>query len=214
MKKLALRALGPLVVVCICSSPVHADGYDGGYTENTAASTPKKPVDPRAKLEKVSLTSETYGIQNKDWNILPTAELRSKKFHGPTPLTHASAATITTRELRDLMLDPEPPILIDVLGGQSHKTLPGAIWLKGAGHSPHRVKNLEDRLDAILDKVTEGDRSRTVVIFCLSSECWLSYNAALRASALGYSDVRWYRGGTQAWRKAKLPGEWSKKTKW
>ena len=214
MKKLALRALGPLVVVCICSSPVHADGYDGGYTDNIAASTPKKPVDPRAKLEKVSLTSETYGIEDKDWNIPPTAELRSKKFHGPTPLTHASAATITTRALRDLMLSPEPPVLLDVLGGQSHKTLSGAIWLKGAGHAQNRVKDLDNRLAAALEKLTGGDRSRTIVIFCLSSECWLSYNAALRASALGYSDVRWYRGGTQAWGKAKLPTVWAKRTKW
>ena len=214
MKKLALRALAPLAVVCICSSPVHADGYDGGYTDNTAASTPKKPVDPRTKLEKVSLKSATYGIEDKDWNVPPTADLRSRDFHAPTPLTHVSAGTITTRELRDLMLGPEPPILIDVLGGQSHKTLPGAIWLKGAGHAQNRVKDLDNRLAAALEKHTAGDRTRKMVIFCLSSECWLSYNAALRANALGYSDVHWYRGGTEAWRKAKLPTIWAKRTKW
>lgn len=214
MKKLALRALAPLAVVCAFSLPVHADGYDGGSSDTTAASAPKKPIDPRTKVEKASLKSATYGIEDKDWNVPATADLRSDKFHAPTPVSHASAGTITTRELRDLMVGPEPPLLIDVLGGQSHKTLPGAVWLKGPGHAPNRVKNLEDRFAGILDKITEGDRTRTLVIFCLSSECWLSYNAALRATALGYSNVHWYRGGTQAWRKAKLPTVWSKKTKW
>jgi rhodanese-related sulfurtransferase len=38
-----------------------------------------------------------------------------------------------------------------------------------------------------------------LIFFCFGPRCWLSYNAALRATRLGYTDVRWYRGGLEAW---------------
>ena len=43
------------------------------------------------------------------------------------------------------------------------------------------------------------------MIFCLSYECWLSYNTSLRASLMGYKNVHWYRGGVQSWKAAGLP---------
>jgi rhodanese-related sulfurtransferase len=36
-------------------------------------------------------------------------------------------------------------------------------------------------------------------------ECWLSANAAMGARKLGYSQVRWYRGGWASWKEAGLP---------
>ena len=36
-------------------------------------------------------------------------------------------------------------------------------------------------------------------------ECWLSYNAALTATDLGYTNLYWYRGGISAWNQARLP---------
>jgi len=50
-----------------------------------------------------------------------------------------------------------------------------------------------------------GDKSRPMVFYCVDAECWLSYNAALRAIKLGYTNVMWYRGGVAAWRTAELP---------
>lgn len=44
-----------------------------------------------------------------------------------------------------------------------------------------------------------------MVFYCASTMCWMSYNAALRARALGYLDVLWYRGGIEAWKAAGLP---------
>jgi len=43
------------------------------------------------------------------------------------------------------------------------------------------------------------------VVYCLSWECWLSYNATLTASDLGYTNLYWYRGGVSAWNQARLP---------
>ena len=53
-----------------------------------------------------------------------------------------------------------------------------------------------------LEKLTAGRKSVPIVFFCLSSECWLSYNAGLRAIELGYTNVHWFRGGTAAWERA------------
>jgi PQQ-dependent catabolism-associated CXXCW motif protein len=43
-----------------------------------------------------------------------------------------------------------------------------------------------------------------VVIYCLAN-CWMSWNAAKRASALGYSNVVWFPEGTDGWLAAGLP---------
>ena len=70
------------------------------------------------------------------------------------------------------------------------------------------------RFQAALEKLTEGDKSRPLVFLGLSSDCWLSYNASLRAIAAGYKDVIWYRGGIDAWRGANLDTQLPRATSW
>jgi PQQ-dependent catabolism-associated CXXCW motif protein len=103
--------------------------------------------------------------------------------------------TITTVQLRDMMLAPSAPLLINVIGGGQTVSLPGAIWLRGAGLGDDLNDPVQARLDACLAALTHGDKAQPVVFFCLSKTCWLSYNAAVGAAALGYSHVFWYRGG-------------------
>jgi PQQ-dependent catabolism-associated CXXCW motif protein len=55
-----------------------------------------------------------------------------------------------------------------------------------------------------LDKATNGDRGRMLVLYCLA-DCWMSWNAAKRALALGYTNVVWYPDGTDGWFNALLP---------
>lgn len=50
--------------------------------------------------------------------------------------------------------------------------------------------------------MTGGNRETPLVLYCLSNQCWMSYNAALRAIHLGYTNVLWYRGGLEAWKAA------------
>jgi PQQ-dependent catabolism-associated CXXCW motif protein len=45
-----------------------------------------------------------------------------------------------------------------------------------------------------------------VVLYCLA-DCWMSWNAAKRAQEIGYSNVAWYREGTDGWFAAGLPLE-------
>lgn len=59
-------------------------------------------------------------------------------------------------------------------------------------------------MDAVA-KFAAGDKSRPIVFVGADRECWLSYNAALRAIAAGYTGIRWYRGGIAAWVHAGFP---------
>ena len=97
-------------------------------------------------------------------------------------------------------------ILIDVLSEDGHVTLAGAVWLSGAGRGANFLDPVQSILTRLLAQLAGGDTARPMVFFCANSQCWLSYNAALRAVAAGYSNVYWYRGGIEAWTAAGLPG--------
>jgi len=143
----------------------------------------------------------------QDFGVAPTAQLRQGELSAPTPLEIPGARLIATSELRELMSGTAEsrPVLFDVLGGEPHLSLPGAIWVPGAGRGSSFDDDIQIRLAKLLDFTSRGVRGRALVFFCASLNCWLSYNAALRAVQLGYENVRWYRGGIEAWREAGGP---------
>jgi rhodanese-related sulfurtransferase len=147
----------------------------------------------------------TRPTELRDFGMAPTADLRTGNYHANTPRIVPGARTITTAELVELMRQPRPPLLIDTLGGSGHATVPGASWMPGAGRAGSYGDDVQRRLISSVDRLTGGDRNRTVVTLCLSELCWLSYNAALRLVRAGFTDVRWYRGGTEAWAAAGQP---------
>ncbi len=139
--------------------------------------------------------------EDADLGVPPSAELRFGDHASATPVTIPGARFVTTPELKAALGRPpaERPILFDVLGGAGHDSLPGAIWLPDAGRGTGFDDELQQRLARTLAVLTNGDAARPMVFFCASVNCWLSYNAALRAARLGYTSVGWYRGGIQAW---------------
>jgi hypothetical protein len=89
-----------------------------------------------------------------------------------------------------------------VLGQQ---TLPDAVpaaWMSQPGSFDDAIQQQAVRM---LGQLTQGRNDVALVFYCLSRECWMSYNAALRAIDAGYTNVLWYRGGLQAWQSAGLP---------
>jgi PQQ-dependent catabolism-associated CXXCW motif protein len=146
-----------------------------------------------------------YADESRDWGIAPTNRLRQPPYHGPTPLQIPGAQVVRTRQLQALLAGPEPPVLIDVLSEPGHLSLAGAVLIAGAGHGSNFLDPAQAALTQLLAQLTGGDQARPIVFFCASSECWLSYNAALRAVAAGYGRVYWYRGGVEAWAAAGLP---------
>ena len=171
--------------------------------------------DVKTSLLKVALTRSSYGNETSDWNVSPKTDLHTGGMHTKTPAKHALAKTITTKALRELIIETLPPVvLVDVLGDEDNPTLPGALVLKGAGAAGAKARNIDRRLESVLSRSTVGDKARTLVFFCHGAMCWLSYNAALRAVALGYEDVHWYRGGITAWETAGLPTAKAVKFHW
>ena len=55
-----------------------------------------------------------------------------------------------------------------------------------------------------LEPVTQSDGAKLLVFYCLR-DCWMSWNAAKRALALGYKNVALYPHGTDGWEAAELP---------
>jgi len=145
------------------------------------------------------LAAPAIANEDIDYGLAPVSTLRTAEYHAPTPREIPGAKTIGTSALRDSLQAQPQPLLFDVLGGEVHASLPGAIWLPGAGRGQSFTDTVQARLAQTLQAVTKGDRKRPLVFFCQGPQCWLSYNAALRAVALGYEAVFWYRGGIEAW---------------
>ena len=78
-----------------------------------------------------------------------------------------------------------------------HLSLPGATWLPEVGRG-----TLSDQMDRYLTtniaELTGGDFDRRIIVFCIA-DCWMSWNATQRLTALGYSRVHWFAEGTDGW---------------
>ncbi len=156
---------------------------------------------------RMPLQYNAYDNETQNFGMRPTATIRINNYEGPTPTTITGARTITTPQLRDLLASSNPPVLIDVLGGTPQDSLPGAILFTQAGLGTSYADQVQQRLAGHLAQLTHGNLRAPIVFFCLSKTCWLSHNAAVRAIALGYTNVMWYRGGRNAWIAAGLPME-------
>ena len=173
------------------------DRYAAFETASTAA---------LVTLRAAQLTRSAYGEEDADFQVAPTPLLRTEKYHAETPRTLAGAKTVSTKELQALILGARPPVLIDVLDApEDHVTLPTAWWWRGGGHSGKDNDAAVGQLFVQMLATAVPSKDTPVAFFCESSRCWLSYNAALRAVAAGYTNVLWYRGGFTAWRAADLP---------
>lgn len=144
-----------------------------------------------------------FAYEDKDWGVAATSSIKRGTPHAPTPTTIPGARVIRTLELKTLLEQNKEVVVVDVLDSKTRRTVPGAWWMSGAGAAAMYGAEM-GRFTAALEKLTAGDKARPLVFLCLSSECWLSYNAALRAIEAGYKDVLWYRGGTDAWKGASL----------
>jgi PQQ-dependent catabolism-associated CXXCW motif protein len=142
---------------------------------------------------------------------------RMENYRAPTPLTLAGARVITTAQARALWKSGTAAF-VDVLAhapkpaNLPHGTLwldkprmdiPGSIWLPDTGYGK-LAASTETYLRNGLVRVTKGDRAKLIAIYCLA-DCWMSWNAAKRALAMGYKNVAWYPAGTDGWRAAGLP---------
>jgi PQQ-dependent catabolism-associated CXXCW motif protein len=142
---------------------------------------------------------------------------RLENYRAPTPATLQGARVVNTVEAEKIWRDhsasfvdvlPRPPRPKNLPEGTLWRdtpraNIPGSIWLPDTGYG-ELAPDMADYFSRGLDKATNGDRARVLVLYCLA-DCWMSWNAAKRARALGYSNVVWYPEGTDGWLAAGLP---------
>lgn len=135
---------------------------------------------------------------------------RSEPYLAPVPATLAGAQVIDAVRAAELHEQGVP--FLDVLPRRKrpdnlpegtiwtekpHYTILGAAWLFDTGYD--RLSDIEtDRLANGLSDATGGDKSAPVVIFC-KADCWMSWNAAKRAVAMGYIAIYWFPEGVDGW---------------
>jgi PQQ-dependent catabolism-associated CXXCW motif protein len=142
---------------------------------------------------------------------------RTRDYRGPVPGTLHGARVVTTAEAAILWKEgraafvdvlPRPPRPRDLPAGTIWRDaprldVPGSVWLPDTGYG--EIAEVTERyLASGLARVSGGDRARLLVFYCLKN-CWMSWNAAKRALAIGYRDVAWYPDGTDGWQAAGLP---------
>jgi PQQ-dependent catabolism-associated CXXCW motif protein len=131
-------------------------------------------------------------------------------MHGATPAKLAGATVIDTatlaklrERLHPLLLDAadmpkKPPEMAkDMPWMPTHRTVPGAIWLVGAGNgtsAPAFAAAFKTRIAAL----TGNDLAKPIIVFC-HPHCWASWNAGKRLIGLGYRHVYWYPDGAEGW---------------
>jgi PQQ-dependent catabolism-associated CXXCW motif protein len=144
-------------------------------------------------------------------------DYRHDEYRAPVPDTLRGARVVTTAEAEAIwkrgdaaFIDvlPRPPKPSNLPAGtiwrdKPHLSIPGSLWLPDTGYGA-LTPAMEGYLRAGLAKASGGDSGKMLVIFCLR-ECWMSWNAARRAVAMGYSNVLWYPDGTDSWEKAGQP---------
>lgn len=148
--------------------------------------------------------SRLAAMERQDMGVAPTAQLKGDGLHGPTPNAIPGGRLVTTAELVALLQDPQSGVLVfDVLGGP--QMLPRAVPVVPAAQGGNFQDQTQRDFGQYLQQATQGRTDRPMVFYCQGLQCWMSYNAALRAINLGYRNVLWYRGGVEAWQQAGLP---------
>lgn len=84
-----------------------------------------------------------------------------------------------------------------------HRSIEGAHWLPNVGYGALSDK-ADDYFRTRLARITDGDMAAPIAFFCLK-DCWMSWNAAKRAIEYGYTNVMWFRDGTDAWQELGYP---------
>jgi PQQ-dependent catabolism-associated CXXCW motif protein len=143
---------------------------------------------------------------------------RMAEYRAPVPATLQGARVLSTVEAEELWRS-KAAIFVDVLPQaprpdlpegtvwreKPHSDIPGSIWLADVGFgslSPEMEAWYRDSLE----KLAGGDKARPLVLYC-RADCWMSWNAAKRAVAWGYTAVNWYPEGIEGWGSAGLPLE-------
>jgi TolB-like protein/DNA-binding winged helix-turn-helix (wHTH) protein len=115
----------------------------------------------------------------------------------PTPVDIPGLSVVRTAELQAL-LRSNPAVQIVNLGS-------GAVTL------PHTVSGCQfdplatDAVRACGELLKRNGRAGPVIVMAMGVTDWNGYNGALRLAQAGVQNIRWYRGGEEAWSASVVP---------
>jgi PQQ-dependent catabolism-associated CXXCW motif protein len=142
---------------------------------------------------------------------------RMDDYRAPSPATVAGGVMLDTNAAHQLW-ESGAAVWIDVLPAPRrpenlppsalwmplpHRDIPGSLWLPDIGRGA-LSPDIEGYFRDHLATATKLRKDAAVVFYCLA-DCWMSWNAAKRAASWGYTQIYWYRDGTDGWEAAKLP---------
>jgi PQQ-dependent catabolism-associated CXXCW motif protein len=136
--------------------------------------------------------------------FVPPQNVLQTRLGSKTPTSIPGARVVTTVQLRNALQSRVRFLLIDAWDDTQHESIPGAVRIPYAGRPGSFDDNVEKSLFQELSRRTGSNPGYPIVFYCAGSDCWESYNATLRAEAMGYSNVFWYRGGMTAWRQGAI----------
>ncbi len=127
---------------------------------------------------------------------------RMDDYRAPVPATLTGAKTGAFIDV--MPRAPKPQNLPEgtVWRDKPRLNIPGSVWLPDTGYGKLAAVT-EDYLRRGLVRATAGSTTALVVVYC-QADCWMSWNAAKRILAYGYSNVAWYPEGTDGWERAGL----------
>ena len=147
------------------------------------------------------------------------ADYRMDNYRAPVPATLHGAAVLSTGEAH-AHWQQHDAVFVDVLPQvprpanlpastiwreRPREDVPGSIWLPDTGYGA-LAPVMEQYFRHGLELASGSDPNRMLVFYCLAN-CWMSWNAAKRALAMGYTHVAWYPDGTDGWTTDHLPLE-------
>ena len=104
-----------------------------------------------------------------------------------------NVSEISRHELQSKLTSREPVVLLEAL--------PAAYYERG--HLPGARNLPHDQVRALAATVVP-EKGAEIVVYCASPTCQNSHVAAGVLSALGYRNVRVFRGGKQEWEESGL----------
>ncbi len=174
-----------------------------------AATWSRGSVVANVEFERIAsdpLASQAFALEDRDDGVRPPSVITARNYSRRLPVAAPGAATISTAQLLRMLGEAQPPRLIDARAGAAKPRINGAVWLPELGAEQRLGAVERGAIEAALSKLAGSDRNVPMVVFDRSVDWgWIGYHAVLRLREMGYSNLYWYRGGSDAWHDAGLP---------
>lgn len=86
---------------------------------------------------------------------------------------------------------------------EPHEGIAGSHWFPEAGRGPIDPA-IERWFLTSVTRIVAARPNVPLVVYCLS-DCWMSWNAALRLRRAGFTQVNWFADGLDGWRDLRRP---------